>query len=184
MAETTFDKLNLRSSPAGRAIAQPMDNDLVEMLYHHVTIERNASAQYFAMSIWFAERDLSGFSAFFKQESFDEHEHATNFANYLVARGQTVVLHELNAPKQKWDLIEEVIADSFQMEADVTTSLHQIYSSAEMSSDTRTNVFLDPIIDSQTKSEDTFAHILSRVKFANNHPSAILIIDNELVVKK
>ena len=184
MAETTLQKLNLRSSPAGRAIAQQMDKDLVEMLYQHVTIERNASAQYFAMSIWFAERDLSGFSDFFKQESFDEHDHAANFANYLVARGQTVVLYDLSAPKQKWDSIEEVIADSFQMEADVTTSIHQIYARAEVSSDTRTNVFLDPIIESQTKSEDSFAHLLSRVQFADNQPSAILIIDNELTKNK
>ncbi len=184
MAETTLKNLTIKESPAGRAIAQPMDKVLVEMLYHHVTIERNASAQYFAMSIWFAERDLNGFSEFFKQESFDEHEHATNFANYLVARGQTVILDDLKAPNQEWDSIEEVIANSFQMEADVTTSIHQIYSTAEISSDTRTNVFLDPIIESQTKSEDSFAHLLSRVKFANKQPSALLIIDNELIIKK
>ena len=61
MTEKILQKLNLSSSPAGRAIAQPMDKTLVEMLYHHVTIERNACAQYFAMSIWFADRDLRGF---------------------------------------------------------------------------------------------------------------------------
>ncbi len=179
MADSTFQKLSISTSPAGRAIAQPMDSALVELLYQHVTIERNASAQYFAISIWFAERDLNGFSKFFKQESFDELEHASNFANYLVARGQTVVLQDLIAPKQKWNSIEEVIADSFQMEADVTTSIHQLYAVAERSSDTRTTVFLDPVIESQTKSEDNFAHILSRVKFADNQPSAILILDGE-----
>ncbi len=184
MTDSILKKLNLKSSPSGRAIAQPMEPPLVEMLYQHLTLERRASAQYFAISIWFAERDLSGFSAFFKKESFDEHEHASNFANYLVARGQTVVLHELPPPKQTWDSIEEVIADSFQMEADVTTSVHQIYASAERSSDTRTNVFLDPIIESQTQSEDNLAHILSRVQFANNQPSAILIIDGEFELKK
>ncbi len=180
MTETILEKLNLRSSPAGRAVAQPMDAALVEMLYQHLTIERNASAQYFAMSIWFAERDFRGFSKFFKQESFDEHEHALNFANYLVVRGQTVVLHDLSAPKQQWNSIEEVIGDSFQLEADVTTSIHQLYTTAERSGDTRTTVFLDPIIEGQTKSEDNFAYLLSRVKFANNQPSALLIIDGEL----
>ncbi len=184
MTDSILRKLNLKSSPSGRAIAQPMDHALVEMLYQHLTLERKASAQYFAISIWFAERDLTGFSNFFKQESFDEHEHAINFANYLVARGQTVVLHDLTAPKQNWDSIEDVIAESFQMEADVTTSIHQIYSVAERTSDTRTNVFLDPIIESQTQSEDNFAHILARVKFANNQPSAILIIDGEFESNK
>ena len=72
MTKTAFSKLNIGTSPAGRAIAQPMDSSLVELLYDHVTTERNASAQYLAMSIWFAERDLLGFSKFFKNESFDE----------------------------------------------------------------------------------------------------------------
>jgi len=179
MTKATFSKLNINTSPAGRAIAQPMDSSLVEHLYDHVTTERNASAQYFAISLWFAERDLLGFAKFFKEESFDELEHASNFANYLVLRGQTVLLQELAAPKQEWDSIEDVIADSFQMEADVTSSVHQLYSIAERSGDTRTTVFLDPVIENQTKSEDNFAHILSRVKFANNQPSALLIIDGE-----
>ena len=70
------------------------------------------------------------------------------------------------------------------MEADVTTSIHQIYAASERTSDTRTNVFLDPIIESQTQSEDNFAHILSRVQFANNQPSAILILDAEVQANK
>ncbi len=183
MAETAINKLNLRTSPAGRAIAEPMDSSIVQMLYEHLTLERNSSAQYFAISIWFAERDLTGFSNFFKNESLDEQTHAHKFANYLIARGQTIVLHDLPAPKQQWDSIEDVIADSFQMEADVTTSIHQIYTAAERSNDTRTNVFLDPIVESQINSEDTFANLLSRVKFSDNQPSALLIIDGELKVK-
>ena len=84
MTDSILKKLNLKASPSGRAIAQPMDQSLVEMLYQHLTLERKATAQYFAISIWFAERDLNGFAKFFKQESFDELAHASNFANYLV----------------------------------------------------------------------------------------------------
>ena len=69
------------------------------------------------------------------------------------------------------------------MEADLTSSLQQLYSISERISDTRTNVFLDPIIEAQIKSEDEFAHILGKVKFANNDPSAILLIDSELKKK-
>ena len=70
--------------------------------------------------------------------------------------------------------------DSFQMEADVTTSLHQLYAMAERSSDMRTTVFLDPTIESQVNSENEFAHLLGRVRFAKNDSSALLIIDGEL----
>ena len=69
------------------------------------------------------------------------------------------------------------------MESDLTASLQQIYSISDRSSDTRTNVFLDPVVEAQIKSEDEFAHILGKVKFANNQASAILLIDNELKIK-
>ncbi len=183
MNDMTIKSINIKSGPSGRAMAQPMETSLVEALFHHLTMERNASAQYFAMSLWFAEREMRGFSSFFKSESLTENEHASNFANYLIARGQFVQLQEIAAPQQSWISIEEVIAFSFQMEADVTTSLHQIYSMSERASDTRTNVFLDPIIESQTNSEDEFAYLLGKVRFAKEQPSAILIIDNELSQK-
>ena len=69
---------------------------------------------------------------------------------------------------------------SFQMEVDVTASLQQLYALAERSSDTRTTVFLDPMIESQTQSEHEFAHLLGRTRFADNQAAALLLIDNEL----
>ena len=70
MTEIALDKLNIKSGPAGRAIAQPRDEDLIDALAHHLTMERNASAQYFAMSLWIIERELRGFGEFFNKESF------------------------------------------------------------------------------------------------------------------
>ena len=177
----TKNAVNL--GPSGRAIAQPMDDGLLDNFYDHLTMERYANVQYFSIYLWFQERDLDGFSTYFLSESQGEMEHTYKFSNYLIARGQNVRLMEIPAPIQTWDSIEELISYSFNMEADLTSSLQQLYSIAERISDTRTNVFLDPIIDSQTKSEDDFAHILGKVKFAANQPSAILLIDSELKKK-
>ena len=180
MSVSTDSSYKITLGPSGRAIAEPMQASLVEALQDHLTMERNASAQYFANSLWFLERELRGFGRFFKQESENEQSHASQFSDYLIARGQSVVLKELKAPIQNWVDIEQLFAASFQMEADVTTSLHQLYATAERDSDFRTTVYLDPIIQGQTESEDEFAHLLGRVKFAQNQPSALLIIDGEL----
>ena len=169
--------------PSGRAIAQPMDDGLLENFYEHLTMERYANVHYFSIYLWFQERDLDGFASYFLSESQGEMEHAYKFADYFIARGQTVKLEELPAPIQTWDSIEELISFSFNMEADLTSSLQQLYSISERISDTRTSVFLDPIIEAQTKSEDEFAHILGKVKFAANQPSAILLIDSDLKKK-
>tara|TARA_Y100000991_G_scaffold209800_1_gene190387 strand:- start:371 stop:925 length:555 start_codon:yes stop_codon:yes gene_type:complete len=184
MTENKLETKNLINlGPSGRAVAQQMDLDLLDNFYEHLTMERSANVQYFSNYLWFQERDLDGFASYFLKESQGEMEHAYKFANYLIARGLTVKLNELSAPIQIWDSIEDLISYSFNMEADLTSSLQQLYSISERISDTRSNVFLDPIVDAQTKSEDEFAHILGKVKFAANQPSAILLINNELKIK-
>ena len=176
-------KKMINLGPSGRAVAQPMDASLLDNFYDHLTMERYANVQYFAIYLWFHERDLDGFASYFLTESKGEMDHAYKFADYLIARGQNVKLNELQAPIQTWNSIEELISYSFNMEADLTSSLQQLYSISERVSDTRSNVFLDPIVEAQTKSEDEFAHILGKVKFAANQPSAILLIDSDLKKK-
>ena len=169
--------------PSGRAIAQPMEDSLLDNFFEHLTMERYANVQYFSIYLWFKERDLNGFASHFLRESHCEMQHAQKFADYLIARGQNVKLSNLPAPVQNWESIEDLISYSFNMEADLTSSLQQLYSISERDSDTRTNVFLDPIVEAQIKSEDEFANILSKVRFASNQPAAILLIDSDLKKK-
>ena len=172
--------LSLALGPAGRAMAQPMDGALLDGLQDHLNMERAASAAYFAMAIWSAERELKGFAHFLKSESRAEQEHAGRFADYLIARGQTVDLQDIAAPKQDWVSVEEIMAASFQMETDVTSSLQQLYAQAERVSDVRTTTFLDEVLVGQVASEHEFAHLLGRVRFAQGQPAAVLLIDQEL----
>lgn len=166
--------------PTGRAMAEAMDPDLLDGLQQHLNMERQAHSAYFAASIWFAERELRGFSRFFQSESANEHSHAGRVGDYLIARGQTIILQALEAPNQTWEAPVDLMATSFLLECDLTTSLQQLYAMAERASDIRTTVFLDPIIEQQLQSEHEFAHLLGRVRFAGHEAAALLIIDNEL----
>ena len=182
MVPTTNPSLEsaITFGPAGRAIAEAIDSDLLNAIEDHLNMERQAHASYFAAAIWFAERELRGFSRFFRDESNSEHEHAAKFADYIIARGQAVNLKSVEAPYQSWRSPADVMLTAFQMEVDVTASLQQLYAMAERANDTRTTVFLDPMVEMQTQSEHEFAHLLGRVKFADNQAAALLLIDNEL----
>ena len=72
--------------PSGRAVAQPIDNDLLNNIFEHLTMERYANVQYFSIYLWFQEHDLNGFASHFLSESKGEMEHAQKFADYLIAR--------------------------------------------------------------------------------------------------
>ena len=177
---TSRASASIERGPSGRAVAEVIAPDLLNAIQDHLNMERQAHASYFAAAIWFAERELRGFSRFFRDESNSEHEHAAKFAEYIIARGQSVSLKAVEAPLQIWESPADVMASAFQMEVDVTASLQQLYSMAERVTDTRTTVFLDPMVEMQTQSEHEFAHLLGRVKFADNQAAALLLIDNEL----
>ena len=184
MATSMLNTPAIQAGPSGRAVAEQMNSDLLTAFQLHLNMERQAHTVYFAAALWCAERELRGFAKFFRNESLSELQHSAKFADFLIARGQTVELHDLPAPQQEWTMPADLMATSFQMEVDVTTSLQQLYAFAERSSDTRTTVFLDPMIEKQTQSEHEFAHLLGRIRFANNQASALLLIDNELDLGK
>ena len=166
--------------PAGRAMAEPMSGELLDLMQAHLNLERQSAADYFAAAIWFAERELSGFAEHLRDEAKQEQEHAAKFADYLISRGQRPVLDAVEPPRQQWSDVEQVIANVFRMEADVTASVLQLYGTAEGDNDKRTSVFLDPIVDGQRLSEHEAAYLLGRVKFAAGNPAAVMIIDAEL----
>ncbi|MCP9857445.1 MULTISPECIES: ferritin [unclassified Cyanobium] len=181
---SSLPKNAVATGPAGRPMAQPMDAGLLEGLQEHLGLERKASAAYWAMALWFAERELRGFAACLMQESRGEQHHAGLVADYLIARGQTVDLGELPGPGQQWSDAEALLADAFRLEADVTASLQILYSMAERAADVRTTVFLDPLIQGQIAAENEAAHLLGRVRFGRLEAASMLLIDGELAAQQ
>ena len=172
--------INVPTGPAGRAMAEPMSAEMLDLMEAHLNLERQSAADYFAAAIWFAERELTGFAEHLRDEAKQEEQHAAKFADYLISRGQRPVLDTIEPPRQQWTDVEQVIANVFRMEADVTASVLQLYDTAEKDIDRRTTVFLDPIVDGQRLSEHEAAYLLGRIKFAAGNPAAVMIIDAEL----
>merc|ERR1712025_1143333 len=108
-----------------------MSAELIGVLQAHLNMERQSSAAYFAAAVWFAERELVGFAEHLPDEAKQEQEHAAKFADYLISRGQRPVLDTVEPPRQQWPDVEQVIANVFRMEADVTASVLQLYNTAE-----------------------------------------------------
>ena len=172
--------INVPTGPAGRAMAEPMSAELLDLMEAHLNLERQSAADYFAAAVWFAERELTGFAEHLRDEAKQEEQHAAKFADYLISRGQRPVLDTVEPPRQQWPDVEQVIANVFRMEADVTASVLQLYGTADQDLDRRTSVFLDPIVDDQRLSEHEAAYLLGRVRFAAGNPAAVMMIDAEL----
>ena len=172
--------IEVPTGPAGRAMAEPMSTEMLDLMEAHLNLERQSAADYFAAAVWFAERELTGFAEHLRDEAKQEEQHAAKFADYLISRGLRPVLDTVEPPRQQWPDVEQVIANVFRMEADVTASVLQLYGTADQDLDRRTSVFLDPIVDDQRLSEHEAAYLLGRVRFAAGNPAAVMMIDAEL----
>ena len=71
------------TGPAGRAMAEPMSSEMLDLMQAHLNLERQSAAAYFAAAIWFAERELVGFADHLRDEAKQEEQHAAKFADYL-----------------------------------------------------------------------------------------------------
>ena len=120
LISSALNSTAIKEGPSGRAVAEQIDTDLLAAFQQHLNMERQAHTVYYAAALWCAERELRGFSKFFRDESLSELEHSAKFADFLIARGQSVELHELPAPQQRWEKPADLMATSFQMEVDVT----------------------------------------------------------------
>ena len=168
------------TGPGGRAMAEPMAQELLARMQAHLNLERQSAAFYLASAIWHDERELAGFAEHLHRRSQQHQNHSAAIADYLISRGQTVELDAIEPPPQDLTTVEAGIAEVFRRETDVTTSVLQLYSNADRDLDQRSTVVLDPMVDRQRESEHQSAYLLGRVKFAANQPDALMIIDAEL----
>ncbi|MBC1260923.1 ferritin [Synechococcus sp. BSF8S] len=163
-----------------RPVAQEMEAELHQGLCNHLQMELMASYTYWSLGVWFIQRELNGFAGYARAESDGERIHAGLFVDYLVARSQPVELAALPQPRQTWTNVEDVLVSVFEMEAEVTTSLQQLYSLAERCGDYRTSIFLDPMIKSQVDAENEVAHLLAQVRHCGTDFGALMILDQSL----
>ncbi len=163
-----------------RPVAQEMEAELHQGLCNHLQMELTASYTYFSIAVWFTQRELNGFATYARAESDGERAHAGLFVDYLVARSQPVELSALSQPRQTWTNVEDVLVSAFEMEAEVTTSLQQLYSLAERCGDYRSSIFLDPMIKTQVDAESEVAHLLAQVRHCGTDFGALMILDQSL----
>ena len=174
--------ITVPTGPAGRAMAEPMSAELLDLMEAHLNLERQSAADYFAAAIWFAERELTGFAEHLRDEAKQEEQHAAKFADYLISRGQRPVLDTVEPPRQQWTDVEQVIANVFRMEADVTASVLQLYGTAEQDDDKRTTVFLDPVVDGQRISEHEAAYQEAQHEELVNDDCPKIVIADKIIV--
>jgi ferritin len=157
-----------------------MNTDLLEGLNQHLTLEFRASHEYLAMSVWLAENDLPGFSAWMRKQSGDELMHAQRVIDHLVERDQKAVLPAIPQPPSDWPSAAALVAHVLKNEQEVTQSITALYATAERTSDRPAQVMLQWFVTEQMEEEASVRAILGRLRLAGSEGLGLLMVDQEL----
>ncbi len=151
-----------------------------DMLNDQVNKEMFSSYLYLSMSAWLAQNGLPGFAVWMRSQADEEYEHCMKFFDYIHERGGIVELGAVDAPRNKWNDVEEVAKEIFDHEKMVTGLINNLMDVALAEKDHATTIFLHWFVAEQVEEEASVGEILDRVKMIGKDSGALYHLDMEL----
>ncbi len=151
-------------------------NTLITQQIHN---ELYSHMAYLAMSAFFERGPFVGFAKRMKKQAMEEHTHAMKFFDYLIDRGNDVILTSVTAPKTEFKSPADVFKAALAQEKSVTNSINRIYEAAQQAKDFATMEMLNWFLKEQVEEEDSATEILERVEQCGDNEAALMLLDVE-----
>lgn len=157
-----------------------MSPDLETAFNHQIALELESSQAYLQMAAHAARAGLSGMSTWMRHQAEEEREHALRFFDFVLARGNRVVIEPLPAPAADFDSPADVFAAALEHERRVSTAIAKLHHLAAEEHDVFSFPLLQAFLDEQIEEEATVSGILDRLRMIGADGAALLVIDEDL----
>ncbi len=156
-----------------------MDTKLQEDFNNRVNIEFNSAYLYYAMSTYFDEIYMSGFSDFMREIALEKLSNAQKMYNYLILRDQKLVFEKIEEPDSDWINISDIFSISLSHEEFIIEKTKELYKTAKNSEDIGVMEFLSNMITKNELLLSKLRKIIFRIKNSNIIPTSIEFLDRE-----
>ena len=157
-----------------------MSDKLARSFSEQVTMELSSSVAYLQMSAWFDAIDLPGMATWMRIQSEVERLHALRFMDFVLARGNKLVIGDRKKPKADFESPKAVFEAALAQEQSVTRSIRELYLKASEEKDVESYPLLEWFLTEQVEEESTVQKILGQLGHAGADGSALLMLDREL----
>jgi ferritin len=157
-----------------------MSEKLATAFSVQVTMELSSSVAYLQMSAWFDSIDLPGMSMWMRIQSEEERLHALRFMDFVLDRGNKLVIGERAKPTSDFDSPKAVFEAALAQEQKTTRSIRELYLMATEEKDVESYPLLDWFLTEQVEEESTVQKLLGQLGHAGTDGSALLMLDREL----
>ncbi len=151
-----------------------------DVLNEQINKEFNSAYLYLAMSAYFSELGLYGFSNWCKVQAKEEIDHGMILFDYILNRKSQVHLLQLDSPVLNFSSPLEIFEQIYQHEKSITASIDCILNIHGIDCDAATSNFIGWYLREQIDEENSILRIISKLKAFGSEKSALYLIDREL----
>jgi ferritin len=135
---------------------------------------------YLAMAAYFEGVGLKGFASWMSVQTREELFHASKFYHYILERGGTVTLEDIDQPPAQWSSPLVVFEETMRHEQKVTGLINDLVALAREENDHASEIFLQWFVTEQVEEEASADEILSKLKLIGEAGPGLFMLDNEL----
>lgn len=154
-----------------------------KILNEQVNKELYSAYLYLSMSAYFSDIGLLGFANWMRVQFQEEQAHAMFIYDFLIGRGEKVILTAIDAPPTSWSSSLEVMEEVLKHEVYVTSLINNIINVAEEVKDRATMSYMNWFVDEQVEEEANAKEIIDKLKLIGDDKSALYLLDKDLAAR-
>ena len=158
-----------------------MMNKKIEKAFNlQIKEEMYSSYLYLSMSSFFETMNLDGMAAWMKAQAQEELMHAMKFYDFILERGGTVKLMNIDAPPNKWDAPLDMFEAAYEHEKYISGKINKLVDLALTEGDHAANVFLQWFVTEQVEEEASVLTIVEKFKLIGDKKVGTFMMNSEL----
>ena len=157
-----------------------INKEVYTVLNEQINKELYSAYLYLSMSAYFSDLGLLGFANWMRIQFQEEQAHGMLIYDFVVNRGEKVVLTAIDAPNSNWDCPLSVMKEVLEHEVYVTSLINNVITVAELHKDRATMSYMNWFVDEQVEEEANSQDIISKLKLIGDDKSALYLLDKDL----
>ncbi len=158
-----------------------MINEKVQdVLNTQINKEFYSAYLYLAMSAYFDEIGLFGFSNWTKVQAKEEVDHGMILFDYIIERDGIVALQQINSPSREFETPLQVFEKILEHEKSVTESVNSVAHMSDDECDLATRHFINWYISEQVEEEANARDVITKLKMFGDDKASLYHLDQDL----
>lgn len=144
-----------------------MDLKLSQIFNKQINLEFYSAYLYFAMSTYFSEIAMDGFSKYMKHNASKKLCFAQKMYDYLILRDEKLIFSKIEEPNANWINVSDIFSSALIHEEFMLNSILELYKTAIETNDISAAKFICDFAQEQEKNVSALKKITQKTKNLN-----------------